>query len=163
MNTFNNIKPGDRVTFLRPNGRGRNGVEYKQASGRCVMSFEAHVVLNCGGRFGTPGVCDAGNYVKHSSPKPAAPKPTHKQFVVASRSSNVNAFGHHGLILMARDGEAWEVSRYLYAEDFAKTAKGCVLTFPIVNGRPQFTGCEIPRRLPDAPANVVAEVWGGVQ
>jgi hypothetical protein len=67
LNSFNGIRPGDRVTMLVPAGRGRDGQEYAQRSGRVVMVFPTHVVLNLGGRFGTPGVCDEHNYVKHSS------------------------------------------------------------------------------------------------
>jgi hypothetical protein len=67
--TFNGIRPGDRVTFLVPNGIGRNGHEWKAKSGRATLVFANHVVCNCGGRFGTPGVCNGTNYVKHSTPK----------------------------------------------------------------------------------------------
>lgn len=67
--TFNDIRPGDRVTFLVPNGIGRDGVEWKEKSGRATLVFANHVVCNCGGRSGTPGVCDGTNYVKHSTPR----------------------------------------------------------------------------------------------
>lgn len=107
---------------------------------------------------GRPAVADYLAWAKsQAEPEPALSK----AFCVASRSSNVNAFGLHGLILVARNGEAWEVARYLYSDEFAFFEKGSVRTFPLVNGAPVFVGCEIPRRLPDAPANVVAEVWGG--
>ena len=57
------IKAGDRVTILVPNGIGRNGVEYKQSTGRAVMSGPAGWVLNMGGRYGTPGVATVTNLV----------------------------------------------------------------------------------------------------
>ena len=62
--TFANLKPQDLVTFLIPNGIGRYGVEWKKKSGRVVMTFESHVVVNGGGRYGTPHVVDDGNFVK---------------------------------------------------------------------------------------------------
>jgi hypothetical protein len=50
------IRPGDRVTIWRPNGIGRHGVEWKQATGRAVMLGPAGWVLNMGGKHGTPAV-----------------------------------------------------------------------------------------------------------
>jgi hypothetical protein len=67
--TFMGIRPGDRVTFQVPAGRGRNGQEYGNKSGRATLVFADHVVCNCGGAHGTPGVCDSNNYVSH---KPAS-------------------------------------------------------------------------------------------
>lgn len=63
--SFKNIKAGDRVTYLRPNGIGRNGVEFKKAVGtaQMLLIFEDHVVLNVGGRYGTPAVVNADNFV----------------------------------------------------------------------------------------------------
>jgi hypothetical protein len=57
------IRPGDRVTILVPNGFGRNGQEYKEASGRAVIVSPGHVALNMGGRYGTPGVATESNIV----------------------------------------------------------------------------------------------------
>lgn len=63
------IKVGDRVTVLIPNGTGRNGVEYKEATGKAVICnfmrdiFNATVVLNMGGKYGTPGVATPQNIV----------------------------------------------------------------------------------------------------
>jgi hypothetical protein len=64
-----NLKPtfgksvGDRVRFLVPNGLGRDGVDYKVASGRVVMKFPTHLVVNMGGRNGKPGVVTPENFV----------------------------------------------------------------------------------------------------
>lgn len=55
---------GDRVTILVPNGIGRNGQEWKEATGRVVMKFATHCVLNMGGRFGTPGIASEHNTVR---------------------------------------------------------------------------------------------------
>jgi hypothetical protein len=72
--TFKGIRPGDRVTFLVPNGIGRNGQEWTEKSGRATLVFADHVVCNCGGRFGTPGRCDERNYVKHRTPAERKPR-----------------------------------------------------------------------------------------
>jgi hypothetical protein len=81
-----------------------------------------------------------------------------KAFNVASVSDNLNSFGLRGMILIAHDGEAWEVgASYLHVKK-----KGDVVQVPVVGeaGRNFASlGFEIPRKLPDAPAGVVEEVW----
>lgn len=64
METFANIKPRSLVTFRIPNGIGRGGVEYKEKSGRAVLCFASHVVVNGGGRYGTPYVVNENNFVR---------------------------------------------------------------------------------------------------
>jgi hypothetical protein len=58
-----NIRPGDRVTIMVPNGIGRHGVEWKQSTGTAVMLGPAGWVLNMGGRYGTPGIATDENTV----------------------------------------------------------------------------------------------------
>lgn len=58
------IRPGDRVTILVPNGIGRDGIEWKEATGRCKLKFSTHAVLNMGGPYGRPGVADEKNIVR---------------------------------------------------------------------------------------------------
>jgi hypothetical protein len=58
------IKAGDRVTILVPVGIGRNGIEYKEKTGRAVMKGPYGWALNMGGRHGTPGVATAKNIVR---------------------------------------------------------------------------------------------------
>ena len=59
------IRHGDKVTILRPSGIGRDGVEYKAATGRAVMhSSNGGWVLNMGGKHGTPGIATEANTVK---------------------------------------------------------------------------------------------------
>jgi len=59
---INTVQHGDRVTILRPAGRGRDGQEWAEASGKAVMhSSHGGWVLNMGGQHGTPGLADAGN------------------------------------------------------------------------------------------------------
>lgn len=61
--TFKGIQPNDTIEFLQPNGIGRNGPEVKRARGRAVLCFPSHVVLNIGGRHGTPAVVTDDNFV----------------------------------------------------------------------------------------------------
>lgn len=81
-----------------------------------------------------------------------------KTFKVASVSDNTNSFGLTGMILMARDGEAYEVgASYMHVKK-----KGDVVRVPVVGktGRNFASlGFEIPRRLPVAPPAVIEEVW----
>jgi len=51
------ITPGDTVKFATPQGGMRTG--------KVVMAFAHHVVLNTGGRYGTPAVVDDKNYMNH--------------------------------------------------------------------------------------------------
>lgn len=60
------IRPGDRVTILRPAGRNRDGsYDYKPRTGRAVMRNREQGcwVLNLGGPHGTPGIADEENIV----------------------------------------------------------------------------------------------------
>lgn len=63
---FTAAQRGDMVTINVPNGIGRHGVEWKQRRGRVVMRFATHLVLNGGGRHGTPLVATPENYVRHT-------------------------------------------------------------------------------------------------
>jgi hypothetical protein len=59
------IKHGDLVTILVPAGLGRNGQEWKPATGRAVMhSSNGGWVLNMGGKHGTPGIATQENTVQ---------------------------------------------------------------------------------------------------
>lgn len=63
---FQNIVGGQRVYFRQYAGLGRNGAEYKEASGKAnpLLLFQNHVVLNIGGRYGTPQVVNAENFIR---------------------------------------------------------------------------------------------------
>lgn len=63
--TLADIRPGNRVTILVPAGIGRNGQEYKEATG-CVVMRSSHGgwVLNMGGQYGRPGLVDERNFVR---------------------------------------------------------------------------------------------------
>lgn len=80
-----------------------------------------------------------------------------KQFIVAAQSSNANSFGLVGYILIARDGEAWEVGRSLSFP----WSTGQVVKVPMQTSQLTWAAlsCELPRRLPVAPAAVVNEIW----
>ena len=60
---FQTARPGDRVTILLPE---RRGIPAQQRTGRVVMKFSTHLVLNLGGKHGTPGIADERNTVRVS-------------------------------------------------------------------------------------------------
>lgn len=66
-----NIRPGDRVTILVPNGIGRDGQEWVERTGKAVICSGTHAALNMGGRYGTPGVATPQNIVRVNSRKDA--------------------------------------------------------------------------------------------
>lgn len=63
---FKNLVGGQRVYFRQYAGLGRNGAEYKEASGKvnALLIFADHVVLNIGGKYGTPQVVDENNFIR---------------------------------------------------------------------------------------------------
>lgn len=61
--TFKNLKPGQKVKFLAPYGIGRNGQEWAEKTGKVVIAFPTYVVVNGGGRQGTPYVVDSTNFL----------------------------------------------------------------------------------------------------
>lgn len=63
MNTLFGKTVGSRVRFLVPAGIGRDGVEYKPASGKVVLAYPDRLVVNMGGRFGKPGVVTEKNFI----------------------------------------------------------------------------------------------------
>jgi hypothetical protein len=78
-------------------------------------------------------------------------------FVVVSVSANRNQFGLRGMVVVAPDGEAWEVG----ANDLSSKKKGEVIQVPLLGRLRNFAslGFEMPKQLPDAPPEVVAAVW----
>jgi hypothetical protein len=91
-----------------------------------------------------------------------------KPFKVASVSTNPNSFGLYGHIMIAVDGEAWQVGRARAGDYPVPWVKGQTVEVPLMDDpvrhitRPAWeeVQCEIPERLPDAPPKVAAEVWG---
>ena len=71
------IQRGDKVTALFPNGKKLEGgkivQEWKARTGKVnpLLIFPEHVVIDLGGRFGTPGVVDASNIVSVRRPASA--------------------------------------------------------------------------------------------
>jgi hypothetical protein len=53
---FRSASVGDRVTIVTPHGNERTG--------RVVMKFSSHLVLNLGGAHGTPGIADDSNTIR---------------------------------------------------------------------------------------------------
>lgn len=80
-----------------------------------------------------------------------------KTFRVLAKSENRNGFGLRGVVLVAPDGEAWEVA----AGSLHKPDLGADVT----TGPERFTEYpyEIPRQLPSAPRDVVKIVWPKVK
>lgn len=81
-----------------------------------------------------------------------------KNFRVAAKSRNHNSFGLYGYVLIAPDGEAWEVGRSLSASP-EWTVGNDVSAFCDEDGQPTFPYCEIPHQLPQAPQKVLTEVY----
>lgn len=83
---------------------------------------------------------------------------TYKEFKVASLSKNRSSFGLRGHVMVARDGETWEVA----ASQFNEKKQGEVLSVPCIDGRPQWCrfGFELPEHWTDAPPDMVAGAWG---
>jgi len=80
-----NVQAGDKVTALFPGGLGlkdgkvnpllilKDGkvnplLILKDGKVNPLLIFKDHIVINLGGRFGTPGVVDANNLVKVTRP-----------------------------------------------------------------------------------------------
>jgi len=82
---------------------------------------------------------------------------------VASVSESTNSFGLEGIILVRRNGEAWEVGRSRYGSG-QKLAKGDIVKVAqmhLKGAKPSFQNVEIPRKLTDAPPDVVKLIWDG--
>ena len=90
-----------------------------------------------------------------------------KEVKVVSISSNTNSFGLFGVILMAKDGETYQVG----ASQINLPKKDEVLRNNIhYNESTQerilkslswsWHGFEVPERLTDAPNEIITEVWG---
>jgi len=92
-----------------------------------------------------------------------------KTFRVAAVSENTNSFGLTGVVLVARDGEAYEAATYTLGAGF-ELATGTDITLPICNayatGLDRYSwhstngrGFEIPRALPLCPVPVLNELY----
>ncbi len=84
-----------------------------------------------------------------------------KLFRVAAVSSNANSFGLTGIVLMARDGQAWEVGRVQFGQN---TPWKTGMEIPVSvdeNDRPlwHYMGVEIPRQLSTAPLKIARFAW----
>lgn len=84
-----------------------------------------------------------------------------KSFRVVSVSKNTNSFGLRGVILLALDGSCWEVAANQLTVEDLRLMKGADIKVPQVSGRCQWAamGFELPRQLPEAPLNVLNEVY----
>lgn len=82
---------------------------------------------------------------------------THQTFKVVAKSENVGSFGHYGYIMLARDGSAWEVHRTCSMP----WQQGQEIEVPLGNCNPNWGSvcCEAPIRKPNAPKEVVEQVF----
>lgn len=83
-------------------------------------------------------------------------------FKLASLSSNTNSFGLRGAVLVARDGDAWEVGINHLAVDHLRS-NGNKVTLDVddeghIHGSPVFS-FEIPRKFPKAPPEVIRQLF----
>ena len=84
-----------------------------------------------------------------------------KHFIVVTVSKNTNSFGLRGMILMARDGEAWQVgANHLHVKKAGDLVRVPASAGPVREASWVALGYEIPHRLKRAPQHVAAEVWG---
>lgn len=83
-----------------------------------------------------------------------------KPFKVVAISGNTNSFGLNGMVLVAKDGEAYEAAKY---NAISPLKRGDIVNVPISysTGEPQWAmaGFEIPFKKPNAPTEVVNEIW----
>lgn len=84
---------------------------------------------------------------------------TVKEFKVVTVSKNTNSFGLYGVIVMARDGEAWELGKSY----FNLPKKSATVLVPVQPFGLDWNvlGFEIPRKLMRAPKRVAKQVWEG--
>ena len=82
-----------------------------------------------------------------------------KEFRVLEVSTNANSFGLKGHLMVAEDGTAYEVARSICAQP--QWEKGFSVCAQFKNGGWDFSrhGVELPRQLPNAPAQVIAQVF----
>jgi hypothetical protein len=77
-NSFKGLRPGNNVVYARRCGLNIRGEpDWDYACGRVVMAFETHVVLNIGGRHGTPMVVNDNNFIRRGT-LPRKPNPNAK-------------------------------------------------------------------------------------
>jgi len=93
---------------------------------------------------------------------------TSESFKVVAVSENTNSFGLQGMILMQKNGVAYQVG----VNSLNVKKEGDIITVPCDWNEVDVEGCqmvnyhfyshgfEIPNRLPDAPDVVIKEVWG---
>ena len=90
-----------------------------------------------------------------------------KTFRVISISENTNSFGLTGHILVATDGETWEVAKSRYGDVRSQWKRGQDIIVPVVaSEQGEFIrfewgslSCEIPCRKNDCPDSILKEIY----
>jgi hypothetical protein len=87
-----------------------------------------------------------------------------KEFKVVTSSTNTNGFGLRGHVLMARDGQAFEIGQHVHNPCVPVVLeKNKVISVPLKNGRPDFYSANLGEitvtPLSKAPSKVAKKVW----
>lgn len=139
------------------------------ASGRCFFVDAGGRVMDCAEAW--KELADA--YEKHSEAYLVGYRSSVCSTVarVVAVSSNIGPFGHRNVVLMTREGFAWDVQVSASSASMASLYSGAEVE--IVHRLPDATGrtpelvsvrnvfYECPETRTKAPAQVVREVWGG--
>jgi hypothetical protein len=172
-NTLRRVTAFKKEHSLTNRKRSRRNGTFKRGDAVLVphkgrMQLGKVVRYDLGGAYrGSPFyVVDVGEYASievpvHKIRESAKRNPvkTAKHFMVVTVSKNMNSFGLKGMILMARDGETWQVG----VNHMRVKKPGDLLRVPYSrsSGPEWFVlGYEIPEKLPKAPGRVASEVWG---
>jgi hypothetical protein len=72
MDHLAHLRANDRVTIRRRQPCWPEG-EYQESTGKVnpLLMFPTHVIINTGGKYGTPAIADNGNIVRCSGCKRA--------------------------------------------------------------------------------------------
>lgn len=86
-----------------------------------------------------------------------------KEFTVIAVSANTNSFGLKSIIILAADGEAWQLLQSAYGTT-PLPERGDVLSFKLASVRPQFGSTyECPAPLPPTPAAKAKKILAALQ
>ena len=85
-------------------------------------------------------------------------KKVYKYFKVVAVSENTNSFGLYGVVLLAKDGVAYQAGH----SGFLVPSQGSDVAIEIIKSGLNWGGAgfEIPEKKPSAPPEVVEQVWG---
>ena len=85
-----------------------------------------------------------------------------KEFKVVAKSSNTNSFGLYQMIVIAKDGEAYKTCASMYnAKEQGESVHQTVISDDKTGEIKEryFLGHELTEKSPEAPKEVIDEVW----